>query len=253
MNNMDQDDRKYEQRVLAAGIIYVSKFGLSVIPIGKNKVPAVEWKKYQNEYVTVGQLIDWPKVGLGIVTGAISNLVVIDCESEEDARWFWVNRGKSPSVVKSKRGYHFYFKHPGERVMNDTKVENRYDVRGDGGYVMAPPSRHSNGNYSWSRPMIATDQLPVFDMAWRPVRQASPDSPEMAPRFHSAIAYISKIYAVSGQNGHDSAYQAARCLREGGLSQAEAMLAMQKWNETNANPQWSDRDLVHKIHSAFSS
>ena len=48
-------------------------------------------------------------------------------------------------VVETPRGVHLYFRHPGTHVGNRTRVKDetakpRYDIRGDGGYVVAPPS-----------------------------------------------------------------------------------------------------------------
>jgi hypothetical protein len=54
-------------------------------------------------------------------------------------------------------GRHLYLAHPGQPVPNDTgrRLGAGIDVRGDGGYVVAPPSRHISGDsysvVSWGR------------------------------------------------------------------------------------------------------
>lgn len=239
----------HEDLWIAHAIRYVEVYKLSVIPMGDDKKPLIKWTEFQERRPSFEELLSWPRKNLAIVTGAISNLVVVDCESLEDAKWFAETRSKSTTVVKSKRGYHFYFKHPGGRVPNGQKIEGRYDVRGDGGYVLAPPSKHSEGAYSWHKPLALPEKcLPVFDMAWRPATRTNEIS---SKEYTDAVAYIAKIKAVSGQGGHDDTYRAACVLRKAGLSESESLLALQDWNKTNADPPWSDRELVHKIRSAF--
>jgi hypothetical protein len=233
---------------LVNATMLVGKFGLSVIPMGEDKCPSVKWKEYQTRLPRGDELVQWPRHNIGIVTGSISNLVVVDCESREDAEWFWKFRGKSPVVVQSRRGFHFYFSHPGEPVRNAVQIDNRYDVRGDGGYVVAPPSSHSEGKYKWVKKMIATSDLPRFNPEWRPkaVYESSDN------KIKDAVSYISRITAVSGEAGHDSTFRAVKTLQESGLSEGEALLAIQDWNRTNASPPWSDKDLLHKIRSVYS-
>ena len=128
-----------------------SKQGFSVIPIGENKKPAIKWKKYQNEKASEEQIKKWFKepstLNIGIVTGKISNIVVVDVEaggSTEDL----------PSTVIAKTGgggWHYYYKHPGFEVKNATRIRELTDIRGDGGYIITPPSLHKSGKrYKWS-------------------------------------------------------------------------------------------------------
>jgi hypothetical protein len=233
---------------IAHAVLYVEKYGFSVIPMGSDKKPLIKWAEFQDRRPTFDELLSWKKENLAIVTGSISRLVVVDCESYEDAKWFWDNRGKTSTIVQSRRGFHLYFRHPGTEVRNAQKVENRYDVRGDGGYVLAPPSLHSEGAYSWKKPLVDPSKLPVFVDSWRPpTRNFEADDKQIT----NAVAYISKIRAISGQGGHDDTFRAAKILREAGLSEAEGLLALQSWNKTNAEPPWSDRELLHKIRQAY--
>lgn len=218
---------------------------LSLVPIcaGDSKKPCVKWLEFQSRWPTIDDILSWPKENLAVVTGSISNLCIVDCESREDAEWFYRTKGQSPVIVKTTRGFHFYFRWPGQRVMNAQKVEGRYDVRGDSGFALLPPS----ANRSWVKPLIPTSELPVFNMAWRP--ETTPGRP---PGLVSdAVAYIAKITATSGSGGSNDTYRAACILQESGLNQGEALLALQEWNRTNASPPWSDRELLHKINQAF--
>jgi len=97
----------------------------------------------------------WPHANVGIRTGAPSSLVVIDVDPahggdaslatliDRHGTFFESTR----TVRTGGGGWHFYFSHPGVTVRNDTgrRLGPGIDVRGDGGYVLAPPSVHASG------------------------------------------------------------------------------------------------------------
>lgn len=59
-------------------------------------------------------------------------------------------------VAKSPRGYHLYFEYPDKPVSNATSIIDKVDIRGEGGYIIAPPSINADGkSYSW---IISPDQ-----------------------------------------------------------------------------------------------
>jgi hypothetical protein len=242
------------KRIVAAAVVYVEVYGLSVIPVSIDKRPMVAWKEYQTRRPTIREMIAWPARSLGIATGALSNIVIVDCESLEDAKWFWSERSKSNVVVKTKRGYHLYFRHPGVPVANGVRIEGRYDLRGDGGAALLPPSTHSAGCYQWCTghdlmSLKTTMALPVFNPAWRPATRSTYRSERTV---EDGVQYIQTITAKSGQNGHNDTYRAACRLRDSGMDEMAALVALQHWNRTNATPPWADYELLHKIRSAYS-
>lgn len=95
--------------------------------------------------------------GLAIPTGVANGFDVWDIDGEEGAEQLrqWVEDGNelpvTPVVLTGSGGYHFYFKHePGLR--NSAKqMMAGWDTRGDGGYVVAPPSLHPDTGrpYMW--------------------------------------------------------------------------------------------------------
>ncbi|MBU0514811.1 MAG: bifunctional DNA primase/polymerase [Proteobacteria bacterium] len=139
--------------------------GLSVIPTAPGeKRPAVTWTEYQERRPTVDELAVWfgrNGHGLGIVTGQVSGLVVLDADSEAgrdelekhlpDSLLTWV--GKTP------KGYHYYFRHPGGRVPNGVRVLPDVDLRGDGGQVVAPPTE----GRAWL-PGLSPDEVPLAEL-----------------------------------------------------------------------------------------
>ena len=101
----------------------------------------------------------WPQANIAIVTGAASGLVVLDADMAKGAARTLAaleeRYGALPPTVgqRTGTGQHAFFQHPGTTVRNG--VENLgagLDIRGDGGYVVAPPSLHANGNrYTWEQ------------------------------------------------------------------------------------------------------
>jgi len=248
-----------------AALRYIFGFGISCLPLCVgHKTPSItSWKEYQLRRPTAMEVMGWPDGNIGIVTGSISGLIVVDCESVQDATWFWDQRGQTPTIVETPRGIHFYFRHPGEYVGNAQRVKDesgqpRYDIRGDGGYVVAPPSRVErqegvkvSGEYRWRRgkELVRIDSLPVFNLEWRPAHQTVAFA---SRRITDGVKYIAQIRAISGQGGHNATFRAAHCLRDAGMREAEALAALIEWNVTNAEPPWSLAELLHKIKDAFS-
>lgn len=119
------------------------------------------WKEYQNRIATEDEIIAWfnqnPEPNIAIITGKVSNIVVFDLDSQ-DAIEYAEEQGGFPDTAKAKtwKGRHVIMKYPGFEVKNQTKKdigEDKkldIDIRGDGGYIVAPPSIHGSGHqYTW--------------------------------------------------------------------------------------------------------
>lgn len=141
--------------------IYIEN-GFSIIPIRLgDKNPAVSWKEFQTRQPSEEEVDAWfndgvpdgsggliKVFGLAIVTGAVSNLVVVDCDNQEALQYALNECGCFSNItVKTTRGNHLYFRHPGYPVQNKVGGTSTawpdvvgLDLRGDGGYVVAPPS-----------------------------------------------------------------------------------------------------------------
>lgn len=141
--------------MLAAALAY-RKMGFSVIPLKKNKKPYIKWTKYQSNHPSVEEINAWwdsyPNAIIGIVTGKISGIDVIDMDSQE--AYDMMNENFLPDaciapVVKTPRGYHLYFAHQ-DGLSNAVEFLVKTDFRTTGGYVVCPPSRNGEGKpYSW--------------------------------------------------------------------------------------------------------
>jgi hypothetical protein len=98
-----------------------------------------------------------PHYNVAISTGARSGIVVIDIDgldAEGELRKLEAEHHELPATVEAitARGRHIYFKWPAIPVRNSAgKIAPGIDVRGEGGYVLSPPSVHPCGRrYCWS-------------------------------------------------------------------------------------------------------
>jgi len=170
------------QNLLKAALWYQQN-GFSVIPVRNNKKPFVKWEKYQTEKADKGQIQawwkKWPTANIGIVTGAISGIMVIDADSQggiDAVNEFLSDSLALPISNTPKGGQHFYFKHrPG--LSNGVRVITDTDFRTDGGYVLAPPSNNGNGkSYTWIPNLKINEVTPATmpEFLFDALKQASP-------------------------------------------------------------------------------
>ena len=239
---------------------YVAR-GWSVLPL-RGKISTIAWQEFQARRPSPLELSNWflesrtPPTGIGIVTGRVSRLVVVDCDTQADAMFWSSHYPSSPLIAETGGGgSHFYYAYPMDAsVRNRVKVlSRRIDIRGDGGYVVAPPSLHRSGKrYAW-RTADGSEPLPKFSAAWVESPSPSISLPQTTgtQQVRRVAAYIQRIEAVAGHGGHNATFRAACKLRDAGMSADEALSVMERWNETNATPPWSAAELRHKILSAY--
>ena len=147
--------------------------GWSVIPVGRNKKPLLSgWKRYQTKRATLQEVADWQSElspdAWAVVTGGISDLVVLDFDGETGRRTL-EKLGLDPHVETGSGGSHVYLEHPGWRVPTLNGKTKRtlgeaypgLDIRADGGYAIFW-GRNSSGPYKRLRPRVpdSLDLLP---------------------------------------------------------------------------------------------
>ncbi|WP_312017672.1 phage/plasmid primase, P4 family [Bradyrhizobium liaoningense] len=94
-----------------------------------------------------------PDANIGIATGKISNLVVVDVDGEDGKKSLAElvkTYGRLPKTpkVKTGRGVHYYFRAGRKPFGNSVgSLGAGVDIRGDGGYVVAPGSVHRSGKF----------------------------------------------------------------------------------------------------------
>jgi hypothetical protein len=121
------------------------------------KRPLVPWRLFITQLPTEDEIrrywTRWPHANIGMATGKVSDTDVLDTDSVE-AALAAEERGIPPGtpIVKTGKGRHYWFAYPGFETRNFAGRFEGTDYRGDGGYVLLPPSLHKSGRrYQWER------------------------------------------------------------------------------------------------------
>ena len=161
--------------MLQQALDYIKK-GKSIIPLRKDKRPYLtEWREFQGRYATEQEVKDWwgkwPDANIGLITGRISGITVLDVDTPHGGT---IDGLPITLVAKTGNGgWHYYYKYA-EGVTVGAGIRQGIDFRGDGGYVVAPPSvteyTDKDGNkkggkyeYSWVQELedFPIDLFPV--------------------------------------------------------------------------------------------
>lgn len=253
--------------------------GLSVIPIppprpggapghpGDGKVPLITWREYQRRLPTHEELAFWfadEAMNLAVITGAVSQVVVVDADHPAALQWCLCRLPETPWQTKTAKGYHFWYRHPGQLVPNRARLETRdgklaIDVRGDGGYVIAPGSLHASGvQYreagDWSQPHAA---LPRFWPGWiaRPTRASTSTRPRAATLTSALIdraqRYLAAIPPPEIGRGSDAATLNAACRLVRGFALAPSDAEDLLWAWCGNRDGWDRAWVASKIDHAL--
>ena len=226
--------RAHQANLVAEAAEY-SSHGISVIPlVPGDKRPLIDWKVYQSRQPTKEELVNWfsRPANIGVVTGRISNgLTVVDFDSMDAFDW-WIDQDMTrwliPSV-KTSHGRHVYVRLD-ECPTNRADRTRGIDLRGEGGYVVAPPSIHPTGmRYEWVMGSIAL--VPSFkslaDIGLEYlVKPISPPHSKPSPGMVQGVPYSILPFVRLGTfvgNRDRKAYWAALQCRDAGLPAAQAV------------------------------
>ena len=136
---------------LGSAALRAARHGWQVFPcLERGKAPATA-RGLSNAQTNEQHIIAWwlanPGCNVAVRTGAPSDIVVLDVDGDEgwDSKHALEDEhGAFPetlSVVTPRGGQHFYFQHPRIEIRNTTGYPKpALDIRGDGGYVLMPPS-----------------------------------------------------------------------------------------------------------------
>ncbi len=216
---------------------------IPLAPDSKEPLPGVSWKNLISDDPADHRrwIAEGKNVGFPLRENGCS---VVDFDVLDPAReFFHEHRELCRIFVLTRRGVHFFC-----AGHTRTRKFEHGDIKGDGSYVVFPPSfvqghqyRFAPG-YEWGRELAPFPEE-LFPISERRVITRK--------EVKDALSYIREIKAISGQHGHNSTFRAACILRDSGMDEASALAAMVEWNRTNAIPPWEVRDLLKKVRDAF--
>jgi hypothetical protein len=211
-----------------AALAYRTAFEFSVIPIiVRGKVPMIRWQDYQTALPEESEVLEWwtrwPDANVGIVTGNISGITVVDVDSEaglQALKKLIPPLMLTPTAKTQKGGRHLYFKYvPG--LSNRVRAIEGVDVRSEGGFVVAPPSEGERGIYEWVDGM----SLGQVDLEEMPEALVAALKQPAAPSATPAARVITSDSLAEGSR-NDTVFHAALSMVKGGIATSAELLTL---------------------------
>jgi archaellum biogenesis ATPase FlaH len=226
--------------MLEAALAYAAR-GWRVFPLKPGDKRPLTPNGFKDAATDEATIREWwgicPQANVGIATGAVSGLFVFDVDKKSggletldtlplDGEFVLYE------VATGGGGIHYYFQHPGFEVKNKAGIFPGIDIRGDGGYVVAPPSV-TDDVYT----LTAEVELPpspkwLLD-ALRPEEKLAHTGPavELAEGERGDLNKRTLRFLVNGAAGgrwHEEFYQAAMDLKQNGYSYDEAFAKLER-------------------------
>lgn len=242
--------------------------GFCVIPItppgngiSDGKRPAVDsWMTYQTRKSTIFEHKQWwPDNGtnnLGVVTGDISDIVVVDVDDEESyKKLFSVAEPKFSGTltVKTGKGYHVYFRPSQHRRTKTFSLNDKtHHVKAIGGYVVAPPSKHSSGRtYEFSITNIP-QEIDVNELDAY-ILQAGGIFKQSEGVSTKPLGWASELFDIvpDGERNTRAAQLCGYLIRKFQNDPAVIMGIMECWNAYYVKPPLTTGELRHLVENEY--
>ncbi len=192
----------------------------------------------------------YASANIGVRTGKESNLVVVDVDAAKGGRieelYDFVPKEilEKTLWVKTGGGFHLYFAYPpNDEIRNSAdKLGSKIDVRGDGGYVVAPPSMHISGK---QYEFLNENNLMPFPQAF--VEKLKKDERRSDTGTERGKPLESETFLDGSRN--DSLARVAGKLRHAGLSQSELETSLLKINAERCKPPLNETEVTQIARS----
>lgn len=238
--------------------IKYAKMGMAVFPVSRDKIPLTK-RGFKDASKSEKVIRNWwqkkPYANIAIATGQVSGgIIVIDIDIDEDKGVFgdeslreWEKEhGKLPdtwTAITGRGGYHYYYR-TDQEVHNATNLYPGIDVRGDGGYVVIPPSVHNNGRtYEWEYAPGDVDLKMADDQVFAFLKQGKPED-------HGQDEHKRFVLPDVIKNGsrNDTLYKYGCSLQSKGHSDEDILDKLEEANQRCETP-LSDKE-INIIHQS---
>lgn len=223
------------------------KLGWAVFPLkGKEPLTAHGLSEASlNEEQVRAWWAKWPRANIGLVTGGVSFVLDIDIKDDGEETWDALRMrygGKLPDTLEATTGSggrHIHFAMPDFPVRNSIgKLGPGLDIRGIGGYVVAPPSIHPETKrpYIWDGILPPGEQPIAAAPAWLlKLIQEAAKRPPTAP---AALAE-----KIPDGSRHKALVSIAGTLRNRGLSASEILPTLTAVNRDRCGNHYDEAHL----------
>jgi hypothetical protein len=231
---------------------HYASLGYSVLPLRPDdKRPGLsQWKALQEKPWGVKEINDFwgqnPNHGVGIITGKISGISVIDIDDPQRAAKAFKNAGISPPktfTVITRKGVHLYYKYDADFAQGAGRLD-AVDIRNDGGYVVAPPTVIAAHEYT-----IKTDMEPV-EFGEVPVELMAPQGTKETTADINRPDWIAEALLKGAGEGqrNDTAMRLAAYFHSRG-EQKDIIRAMLRQYADNCEPVFSYAEVDQVVES----
>ena len=189
--------------------------------------------------------------GIGIRTGGVSGLAVVDRDGDSDqASQIWDSLPPTVEVATS-RGRHCYYSVPKGSKVRSRKLAEDVDLKADGGYVAAPPSLHPSGaRYRWVSGHSEIAELPAHLL--EPESKSHDVSLKPEHRSHHGTGDFEDDGGPIYEGVRNrTVFFMALALKDAGLSREEALQILLTQNEARCVPALDEQEVRSIVKSAF--
>lgn len=191
---------------------------------------------------------------IGIVTGAVSGIVALDVDPRHDGiESLTALEGEHGPLPPTWRfltgggGLHILFRHPGGKIPNSAgKLGPGIDGRGDGGYIVAPPSLHMSGRLYETSADHHPDAVPLADMPDWLLRLTRADPRRPAGRRVEEWRGVVAATVPEGRRNHTIAELSGHLLAKG-VDPHVCLDLMVSFNTTHCRPSLSEREVAKTV------
>jgi len=254
-----------ESGKLAEHALAHARRGWAVFPLApKSKVPLIGkrlgGRGCRDATREPAQIAKWwarcPQANIGIATGAPSGFFVLDVDpghkGDKTLSALIRQHGPLPHTVVSLTGgggRHFLFRHVTGIGNSASRLGVGLDVRGDGGYIVAPPSIHENGRiYAWDINYAPHETAIAAAPAWLLARTVrSVKAKAQAEPSENWRRLISEGMDEGGRN-NAIARLAGHLLRRR-VDPLVVLDLVRCWNAARCRPPLDDVELVRTVDS----
>jgi Bifunctional DNA primase/polymerase, N-terminal len=274
--------------LLLGAEVYAS-LNYSVIPLlgdaapDRPKTPALPWSAYQVRRAGMSDFKRWflqdGYQALGIVTGRISSLVVLDFDTPD---LFHAFSAQCPDlvhnqVVQTRRGYHIYY-HLLPQLYLRTRKGQGVDLLSEGCYAVARPTVIASHEYKLIRGgmPIPLTQYDIDRITRFIDTHTAADTPLIEEAHHDAAPQLAalpppdpylklgdlhafyRVLVAQGRGRNNALFTVARTARDHGFSRAAAQSALVDLHTYTGSPDHApekpelrQREALHTIQSAY--